>query len=110
MIKIFINKKSITMALLFLLALCGTIFAISKLITKRSPSSIVVVKDEEKEFKFIYKFQNKILELAEKSTSKENAFRQASKKCFQYYTQGKYPGEEKGLDIIDSCSNPKSGL
>lgn len=34
-------------------------------------------------------------------------YKAASKKCFNLLTQGKYPGEEKGLDIIDVCANPK---
>ena len=39
--------------------------------------------------------------------SYEEAFKSASHECFQQLTGGKYPGEEKGLDIIDICANPK---
>lgn len=30
----------------------------------------------------------------------------ASKICYQALTKGVYPGEEKGLEFIDECSNP----
>jgi hypothetical protein len=33
----------------------------------------------------------------------------AAKLCFNQLTNGRYPGEEKGLTIIDICSNPKQG-
>lgn len=39
--------------------------------------------------------------------SKQEAFKVASKACFQKLTNGEYPGEEKGLDYIDICANPK---
>ena len=39
--------------------------------------------------------------------SKELAFKLAAKDCYQKLTGGKYPGEERGLDIIDICANPK---
>lgn len=32
-------------------------------------------------------------------------FREAGHKCFWTLTGGVYPGEEKGLDIIDICAN-----
>lgn len=32
--------------------------------------------------------------------------RAASKKCFTYLTNGVYQGEERGLEIIDTCANP----
>lgn len=36
------------------------------------------------------------------------AFKSAAKDCYKQMTQGKYPGEDKGLEIIDICANPKS--
>ena len=34
-------------------------------------------------------------------------YKSAAKKCFRQLTGGIYPGEEKGLDIIDICANIK---
>lgn len=36
-------------------------------------------------------------------------YKQAANICFKRLTNGVYPGEERGLDIIDICSNPKKG-
>lgn len=41
------------------------------------------------------------------ASTKEEAFKIAAKECYQKLTGGTYPGEEKGLDIIDICANPK---
>lgn len=37
----------------------------------------------------------------------EAAYKIAAKQCFQELTKGKYPGEERGLYIIDICANPR---
>lgn len=39
--------------------------------------------------------------------TKQEAFKVASKACFHKLTNGQYPGEEKGLEYIDICANPK---
>lgn len=36
-------------------------------------------------------------------------YKTASRACFNKLTGGKYPGEERGLDIIDTCANPIKG-
>lgn len=41
------------------------------------------------------------------ASTKEAAFKLAAQVCFNQLTGGKYPGEEKGLEIIDICANPK---
>lgn len=42
-----------------------------------------------------------------KAETKQEAFKTASKACFHKLTNGEYPGEEKGLEYIDICANPK---
>lgn len=56
-----------------------------------------------------YSFQFKSIKkpIAMKASSKEDAFKLAARECFSKLTGGSYPGEEKGLDIIDICANPK---
>lgn len=34
-------------------------------------------------------------------------YEDAAKLCYKTLSNGKYPGEEKGLDIIDICTNPR---
>jgi hypothetical protein len=33
-------------------------------------------------------------------------FKTAARLCFTILTNNKYPGEERGLEIIDTCANP----
>lgn len=42
-----------------------------------------------------------------KADNKQEAFKMASKECFRKLTNGQYPGEERGLEYIDICANPK---
>lgn len=56
---------------------------------------------------YLFKFKNIQEPISKKASSKEEAFKLAAKECFSKLTGGKYPGEEKGLDIIDICANPK---
>ncbi len=56
---------------------------------------------------YLFKFQGIQQPISMKAFSKEAAFKLAAKECFSKLTGGKYPGEEKGLDIIDICANPK---
>lgn len=36
-------------------------------------------------------------------------YKEAARVCFRTLTKGKYPGEERGLEIIDICANPIKG-
>lgn len=110
-----INKK-IVKALVFL-GVVGVVvwYGMKSPLSNRVPSTIENATDvssvfKPKNFSFEYKFQNETFITEVKEISKESAFKVASKKCFQHFTGGKYPGEEKGLEIIDSCANPKKGL
>lgn len=57
---------------------------------------------------FSYKSKINVLQIKKSAPTYEEAFKSAAKDCFKQMTQGKYPGEEKGLEIIDICANPKS--
>ena len=61
-----------------------------------------------KSYVFQYKtHQNKNFTITSTANSQQEAFRIAAKECFNKLTGNKYPGEEKGLEIIDICANPK---
>ena len=63
----------------------------------------------EKSWSFQYKVsKTQSFQIQKKAASFEDAFKSAAKDCYKQMTQGKYPGEEKGLEIIDICANPKS--
>lgn len=65
-----------------------------------------------KEFRFTFYFpygtnQNK-LQYKTDAFSQEEAYRRASQFCFDFFTKKEANlTEEKGLDIIDTCVNPR---
>lgn len=61
-----------------------------------------------KSWTFTYKPKTeKSFPLTIQAETKQEAFKVASKQCFSQLTNGQYPGEEKGLEYIDICANPK---
>ena len=64
-------------------------------------------QQEIKSYKFVYQLDKQIFEVKKSAANKDIAFKLAAKECFQQLTAGKYPGEERGMDIIDICANPK---
>lgn len=59
-----------------------------------------------------YNFQFKTSEhkkfaISQAAPSREEAYKIAARECFKKLTAGKYPGESRGLEIIDICANPK---
>lgn len=100
------NKLTIKTVLIFGLVL-GDVWVLSQKESKlRIPASVT---SSAKTFVFNYKdLSKKPFQIKKEAISYEDAYRQASKDCFQRLTHGEYPGEEKGLDIIDICANPKS--
>lgn len=71
---------------------------------QRAPASAA-----KKVWAFNYKdLSKKPFQIKKEALSYEEAYKSASRDCFKRLTGGKYPGEEKGLDIIDICANPKS--
>lgn len=79
----------------------------------RGPAS----SEKPTEFKFVFSPNKYVAQPKDKKdssftivksgSSKDLAFKLAAKDCYQKLTGGKYPGEERGLDIIDICANPK---
>lgn len=51
--------------------------------------------------------KNKTFSITQSATSKEEAYKLAARECFKKMTANRYPGEERGLEIIDICANPK---
>jgi hypothetical protein len=64
---------------------------------------------QDKTWTFSYQVSNsQSLKIQKAALTFEAAFKLAAKDCYQQMTHGKYPGEDKGLEIIDICANPKS--
>lgn len=84
--------------LIFLSVLLATNLAFSATATLLAPKS----------YSFQFKApKSKPFSIAQTAISKEQAFKLAANECFKKLTGNKYPGEEKGLEIIDICANPK---
>lgn len=79
-----------------------TIFLIAALLT--GLNTFAATKTEKS---YHFKFKSIEKPIVKKAPTKEEAFKLAAKECFNKLTGGRYPGEEKGLDIIDICANPK---
>lgn len=67
---------------------------------------------KEYSFKFTLKDElsktDKIWQTKETAPSYEEAFEKAAMACYRYYRNGQRLTEERGLDIIDTCANPRS--
>ena len=70
----------------------------------------------EKEHRFVYRMKAQengrpvmqTFEYASSAPSYDEAFEQAAKACYRHFKNGKRLTEDKGLDIIDVCANPRS--
>ncbi len=87
------------MKLPILLSILFTVFAAN---AKVQPT------ESAKSYSFQFKApQVKVFSITQRANSREVAFKLAATECFRKLTGDKYPGEEKGLEIIDICANPK---
>lgn len=82
--------------------------------------SLSALGSESKEFHFTFepRLEGKVTVRAPKSLPKyqystqadswDDAFREAAKACYRHYKDGRKLTESEGLDIIDTCANPRS--
>ena len=61
-----------------------------------------------KEYNFKYKLLGQTLEIKKAASSYEEAYEQAAQQCFNFYKGANKVSEDRGLDIIDVCANPRS--
>lgn len=61
-----------------------------------------------KDYVFKYKMAGNSLEIKRSAPSYEDAFEGAAQECFKYYKGQGRVSEDRGLDIIDVCANPRS--
>ena len=82
-----------------------TVFILLAMTTSASFASV----NTNKTWTFSYKSsKSQTFQIKKSAMTYESAYKSAAKDCYQQMTQGKYPGEDKGLEIIDICANPKS--
>lgn len=61
-----------------------------------------------KEYTFKYQLSGQSLEIKRSAGSYEEAFDTAAQQCFKFYKGSGKVSEDRGLDIIDVCANPRS--
>lgn len=61
-----------------------------------------------KEFTFKYKLSGQVFEVKRSAASYEEAFEVAADTCFKHFKGEGQVSEDRGLDIIDVCANPRS--
>ena len=62
----------------------------------------------EKIYAFKFHLQGDTFEYKQNAGSYEDAFSHAADSCFKHYKGGRKLSEDRGLDIIDVCANPRS--
>ncbi|WP_413581580.1 hypothetical protein [Bdellovibrio sp. HCB288] len=62
----------------------------------------------QKEYTFKYKLSGQSFEIKKQAQSYEDAYRVAAQQCFNHFKGAGKVSEERGLDIIDVCANPRS--
>lgn len=61
-----------------------------------------------KQYEFNYTLNNTKLNIKRSAATYEVAYAQAAQDCFQFYKKQTRLTEEKGIEIIDVCANPKT--
>jgi len=61
-----------------------------------------------KEYTFKFRMAGQSLELKQNAVSYEDAYEKAAKQCFAFFKGPGKVSENRGLDIIDVCANPRS--
>lgn len=61
-----------------------------------------------KEYTFKFQLKGQTLELKKSAVSYEDAFEAAAQQCFKFFKGEGKISEDRGLDIIDVCANPRS--
>jgi len=59
-------------------------------------------------YHFKFKMANESYEYSQKSASYDEAYKRAAQNCYTHFKAGQRLTEDRGLDIIDVCANPRS--
>ncbi len=68
----------------------------------------VSTEGTKKDYDFVYRVNGHPITITRTAASYEEAFDKAAQDCFRVLKNGRKLTEDKGLDIIDICANPRS--
>ncbi len=63
---------------------------------------------DQKEYVFKYKLAMEQFEVRRPASSYQEAYEQAAQDCFNHFKGSGPINENRGMDIIDACANPRS--
>lgn len=73
-----------------------------------TPNLVFASERYNKEYTFKFNLAGESLEIKRTALSYEEAFEQAAQQCFNHYKGAGSVSENRGLDIIDVCANPRT--
>lgn len=73
-----------------------------------TPSLALSYTANTKDYTFKYQLSGEKLEITRNADSYEEAYEQAAQQCFKHFKGTGSLSEDRGLDIIDVCANPRS--
>lgn len=62
----------------------------------------------QKDYTFKFTLKAETYEVTQSGGSYDDAFKEAADKCFKHFKKGRHLSEDQGLDIIDTCANPRA--
>lgn len=68
----------------------------------------VSTQPSQKEYRFKFEMNKEVYQYSMKANTYEDAYEKAAQACFTHYKAGRHLSEERGIDIIDVCANPRS--
>lgn len=71
-------------------------------------SAWISSKPMDKAYTFHFSLKGETFDYKQSAGSYEEAFENAAKACFKHYKGGRRISEDRGLDIIDVCANPRT--
>jgi hypothetical protein len=63
---------------------------------------------QQKEYTFKFKMKSGSFEYVRSAPSYDEAYEAAAQACFKFFKGGRHVSEDTGLEIIDTCANPRS--
>ena len=84
------------------------LIAVSFILGSLQSKAWISKEETTKLYNFKFKLASETYEYTQKSASYEEAFGKAAQACYRHYKAGQRLTEDRGLDIIDVCANPRS--
>jgi hypothetical protein len=68
----------------------------------------VETSPQKKEYSFKFKMKSGTFEYSRTAPTYDEAYEAAAQACFKHFKGSRHVSEDDGLDIIDTCANPRA--